>query len=153
MNANLSMCGASWSGRTQKQQLKDTARAVGLCVLPGERAFWINYIAHVVFLVLLWPTAVLELRLYAGQCSGRVCCWSWPPARAETSPTLSDPRSGRRAAPQTELVPPSGPRSRNRDWNPGRKIAGRECPPTVGGHTLPAILRPIFPSVKRDRAR
>ena len=109
--------------------------------------------SHMWFLVLLWPTSVLFLRLYACACSGRVCCWSWPPPRGEADPTLADLRSGSRAAPQTRLVPHAGPRSRNRDWNPGRKIAGRECPPTVGGHSLPAIFRPIFPSVNRDRAR
>ena len=33
----------------------------------------------------------------------------------------------------------------------GRKTTGRVCPPTVGGHSLPAVLRPIFRDVKLYR--
>ena len=42
-------------------------------------------------------------------------------------------------------------RSRFTDGKMGRKIAGRVCPPTVGGHSLPAVLRPGFRSPFRDQ--
>ena len=107
--------------------------------------------SHMWFFVLLCPTSVLFLRLYACACSGRVCCWSRPPPRTEADPTLADLRSASRAAPRRGLVPHAGPRSRNRARKTGRKITGRGCPPTVGGHTLPVIFCPVFPSFKRDR--
>ena len=44
-----------------------------------------------------------------------------------------------------------GKRPRFTDGKMGRKIAGRVCPPTVGGHSLPAVLRPGFRSPFRDQ--
>ena len=80
-----------------------------------------------------------------------MCSACGPAAGPNQAPQTGPHIWGRARAPKREAGPQPGPRSRFGDRNAGRDLAGRGCPPTVGGHPLPAKTGVRFRSLFRDR--
>ena len=81
-----------------------------------------------------------------------MCSACGPAADPNQDPQTGPHIWGRARAPKREAGPQPGPRSRFGDRNAGRDLAGRGCPPTVGGHPLPAKMRAANWRLKEDRA-